>query len=284
MIKRKFIEKVHDAFDELNYHENDCLNFDDFMRAVAYTLSHCKDLCDAQNAVNLCRFCLKNGKKIEKIFKKKLSVFNEYYYEGSALISMVSDEESLGTYYITNGIWKKWNQIFVASSSFEDGFFVLNYRHGCFRVFDDGEYYLKSSKMSSVKMKIFDKYKNCLCNVVLSKKYDIFLEKNITPYELVIYDDFIGVYDRRYIESLADADIIDTNRLLADIEWDLIDKKSDLGVAKLNVYAPDQDIEMLLLLASSTFLVYKNYVDAEKRSNYIMAMNNMSAMQMINRR
>ena len=113
-------------------------------------------------------------------------------------------------------------------------------------------------------MKLFDKRDNCLCNIVLSDKLDIFLENNISPYELVIYDGFVGIYDRKYIDSLAPEEIIDTNKLLADIEWDILKKNSKLGVAKLNIYAPDQDVEMLLLFATSTFLLFQRYMQEQK--------------------
>lgn len=276
MITQGFIAKVHDAFDELNYHEKRCLNFDKFEKAAVRTLTHCKDLSDAIDAVRMYQFCLKKWTKIEKMFDRKLSIFNEYDYEGNSLISVVSDDDALGTYYITNGINKKVKDIFVASYSFDEEIFALGFGGGRFTVFDDGNYYIKYSKMSSAKMKLFNHRNDCLCNIVLSKDLGIFLENNLTPYDLVVYEDFVGIYDRRYIDSLADTDIIDTERLLADIEWDILEKKSDLGVAKLNVYAPDQDLEMLLFFATSTFLVFQKYMQAQKTHYVIMMRSLMS--------
>lgn len=270
MITRKFIEKVHDAFDELNYHESSRLDFDAFKQAVIKTLTHCKELSDATNVVLMYQFCVKKWSKIKRIFNHKLMVFNEYDYESNSLISIVSDDEALGTYYITNGINNEIKEIYVASHSFDEGMFALNFEKGRFTVFDDGNYYIKYSKRSSGMMKLFNNRHGCLCNIVLSEKLGIFLENNSTPYDLVIYNDFIGIYDRKYIESLADADIIDTEKLLADIEWDLLEKKSELGVAKLNVYAPNQDLEMLLLFATSTFLAFQKYMQAQKTKNYAL--------------
>ncbi len=275
MITQGFIAKVHDAFDELNYHEKRYLNFDKFEKAAVRTLTHCKDLSDAIDAVRMYQFCLKKWTKIEKMFDRKLSIFNEYDYEGNSLISVVSDDDALGTYFITNGINKKVKEIFVASYSFDEEIFALGFGGGRFTVFDDGNYYIKYSKMSSAKMKLFNHRNDCLCNIVLSKDLGIFLENNLTPYDLVVYEDFVGIYDRRYIDSLADTDIIDTERLLADIEWDILEKKSDLGVAKLNVYAPDQDLEMLLFFATSTFLVFQRYMQAQK-THYVMMRSWMS--------
>lgn len=101
MITRSFIEKVHDAFDELNYRETQQLDFNKFEEAAVKTLTHCKDLPDAINAVCMYQFCLKKWNKIVKIFDKKLSVFNEYDFEDNSLITVVSDKDALGTYYIT---------------------------------------------------------------------------------------------------------------------------------------------------------------------------------------
>ncbi len=265
MITRKFIEKVHYAFDELNYHETKRLDFDNFNNAAFNTLIHCKDLSDAINAIDMFQFCLAKWDKIEKIFNKKISLFNEYSYEGNSLISVVSEAEAAGTYYITNGINRKIKEIFVASCSFDDdSIFMLSFNKGKCTVFNDGDYYIKYSKSSSVKMKLFNKNNDCMCNIVLSEELGIFLENNMTPYELVVYEDLVGIYDRKYINSLAPDDIIDTDKLLADIEWDILKKNSDLGVAKLNTYAPDQDLEMFLLFATSTFLLFQKYMHERK--------------------
>ena len=272
MITRSFIEKVHDAFDELNYRETQQLDFNKFEEAAVKTLTHCKDLPDAINAVRMYQFCLKKWNKIVKIFDKKLSVFNEYDFEDNSLITVVSDKDALGTYYITNGINKKVKEIFVASHSFDEEMFVLGSNMGRFTIFVDGNYYIKYSKMSAKKMKLFNNRNDCLCNIVLSDDLGIFLENNLTPYYLVVYEDFVGIYDRKYIDGLADKDIIDTEKLLADIEWDILEKKSDLGLAKLNVYAPDQDLEMLLLFATSTFLIFQQYMQALTTQTYCRRM------------
>lgn len=270
MITRRFIEKVHDAFDELNYHETKQLNFDKFEQSAVRTLTHCKELSDAINTVRMYQFCIKKWNKIEKIFDHKLQAFNEYNFEGNSLISVVSDDESLGTYYITNGINKKIKEIFVASHSFNEEMFALDFEKGKFTICKDWNYCIKYSKMDSTKMKLFDNRNNCLCNIVLSEGLGIFLENNLTPYDLIVYEDFVGIYDRKYIDSLADSDIIDADKLLAGIEWDILEKKSDLGVAKLDIYVSDQDLEMLLLFAASTFLIFQKHMEVLKTQNYAM--------------
>ena len=272
MITKGFIEKIHYAFDELNYHESKWLDFDTFSQAAAGTISHCKDLIDVKNAVKMMQFCGKKWNKIEKIFDRKLDVFNQYTYEGNSLITTVSDEEACGRIVVTNGITGKINGINIV---IEDDIWSAKFENNKYYFFEDGSYYLKYSKMCAEKMKLFNLKDECLCNIVLSKNCSIFLENNLTPYELVIYDDFIGIYDRKYYKSLAKTDTIDTDKLLADIEWDILDKKSDLGIAQLTKYESDLDVEMLVLFAMATFLVFQNFMKKAKMATYLMFQNFM---------
>ena len=277
MITRKFIEKVHGAFDELNYHETKTLDFKKFETAAVDTLTRCKEITDATTAVRMYHFCLKKWKKIEKLFAKKLDAFNENDYEGRALISTVSEENAIGTYYITNGITNKVNEILIASKSFDDmpskssdeSLCAVNYKKGSFFVFDNGDYHLKHSNLSSTVMKLFDKSNNCLCNIVLSSDLGIFLENNTTQYSIVLYDNILGVFDRDYIESLK-SDRVNMKKCLAEIEWDIVEKNSDCGVAKLSLYAPE-DLEMLLFFAMSTFLLYQRYRQAKRNAMMYMS-------------
>lgn len=261
MITRRFIEKVHSAFDELNYHETAAFDFDAFEKAAVKTLARCAELDDALVAVRMYCFVSKNQRKIKRIFRRKLQIFNKYAYEGGSL-----SDNAAGCACITNAINNNVHEVYIASRQFkaEDKFYAFGYKNGKYTVFDDGNYYMKYAKLSSVKMKIFNKWHKCLCNIVLSKDLGIFLEKNLTPYELVVYDDLVGIYNRSYIESLSGSDLIDSDKMLGSIQWDIIDKNSDFGVAKLNVYYSDQNYEMLFLFAASTFLLFANMIEAEK--------------------
>lgn len=170
----------------------------------------------------------------------------------------------MGTWYVTNALNDSVEDIYFTNINLGTEFLCFDVKNKHFRVSNNGECYIKYAKMSSNKMKLYNKQKNCLCNIVLSDTADIFLENNTTPYELIIYESFIGIYDRDYISSLTGEEP-DANKLIADIEWDIIDSKSNLGIAKLNIYVPNQDIDMFLLLASSTFLLFHKYVKAQQR-------------------
>lgn len=131
-------------------------------------------------------------------------------------------------------------------------------------------------------MKLFDKNDEFLSNIVLSDSYDVFLEKNSSKYEIIINKDendntYMAIFDKSYIDSLSDDDYIDNKNMIACIEWDILEKKSDLGVALLTLFEDVNDITPLLLFAASTFLLYKSNNDSEKRKmrNSFLIMNNM---------
>ena len=269
MITRKFIEKIREYFDELSIDAKNGISYDEFEHGFIKTLNRCKELPDAQLVITFYRYCSKKWNKIEKIFSKHLSKWQEYNFEGASNVENVSDEDSEGIYYVTNALTKKSKEIFLSSISLDDELYAFICKNGKFILDDDSDYYIKYSKMDSGTMKMFDKDDNLLCNIVLSKTFDIFLEKNKTEYELVIENEedentFIGVFEKSYIDSLGDNDYVDFKNMIADIEWDLLDAKSDLGIARITLYKDVDDMSQILYFATSTFLLYKSFNDAKK--------------------
>ena len=268
IITRKFIEEVHNAFDELNYRVTSNWAFSEFKKATINTLIHCKDLEDAINTIRLYLMCSLNWKDIIKIFSTKLNVFNQYMYEGNSLISTVSTEDSYGRFYITNCFSK--TAVTILSSSLEEIIEINNYSDKFTTA--DSDYILKYAKMSEGKMKLFDQNKNCLCNIVLSVDDEIFLENNFTKFEIIPYDGFVGIYSKEYIDHLEDEDDIDSDKLLAVIEWDIIEENDDHAVAILSVFEDTEDVkllpedlEMFLYFAMATFLLYSNFSEYVKK-------------------
>lgn len=264
-ITERFINKVLSAFTNLNYHERVNLDFKEFEHSAFETLIHTKELVDAKDALKMYQFCVKKWKRIEKLFYKNTNLLYKFKLRYDKTIETVSDEESYGTYYITNAINNKVKKITVASISFNEKVFEMEHKSGKFNAYSDGEYYLKYSKASSRKMTLKDnKDDEVLTSIKYDKNGNFILNNNKTKYELINYDHVLGIYDRGYIESLAENVLPDTNKMLADIDWDILDSKSEFGVAKLNVYGSDIDFEMLLYFACSTFLIFREYIVTER--------------------
>lgn len=261
MITRRFIEKVHFAFDELRYCEKNILNFDKFFERATKTLTHSRHVKDAIETVNLFSFCLKKWNKIEKLFAKKLDVFNEYRYETGKQISNVSDELAIGTYFTTNGLYKKAKILSVASHSIDENLFSFSKRKGRFSIFADGKYYFKYAKASAKKLNIFNKNNKLVCKVILdTEDLSISLIKNNTNYELLCDNGFVEIYSKQYIDQLDDVDDANSEKRIADICWDALTKKSKSGVAQLSVYAENEDLELLLIFSMATFLLFCKYM------------------------
>lgn len=285
MITRRFIETIHSYFDELNYHPEE-FNVDDYTDALAKTIIHCETLEDASNAILIAQYCDKKINKIIKMFQKKKHIYDEYIYEGNSLLSLVSDEESLGNYYITNGISNNDKEIYIVGNfDDEDCFYSIDYKSGKFFIYKDS-FFIKYANMSSKKMKLFDKRNKCICNIVLNDDSDIELENNLSQYELATYDGGIAVYSKAYYESIKKKNDLDLNEALALIQWDILDEKSKYGVAKLMIFKSleSDDFEFVSLLAASTFVLFQRYMEHLRSSRIMLTAAAFGAIRRSNNR
>ena len=273
MITRWFIERVRCYLDELGIEAKNGISYEDFEHESIKTINRCKEFSDLKGAIFCFKYCASKWNKIEKMFTKCLDKWQKYKYEGHSNVNVVEDEEeSNSVVCLTNALGNK-KEVFLTSKLFDDKMFSFKYQNGRYMIEDDSDYYMKYAKTSSTVMKLFDKKDNYICNIVLSKEFEIFLENNATEYELVIkredVDDsnpFVAVFEKSYIKSLKDDELIDFENMIASIDWDLLDAKSDEGVARIQFFKPVSDITLILYFAASTFLLYKSYKDYTKSS------------------
>lgn len=270
---KKFLIKTHEAFDELGYRvKSGNIDFEVLERSAVKTLNHSKELEDSLNCMWVYNFVYKKIIKIQKLINKFPSFWNGLKYQGNELINLLEkDDEAEGIYYVTNAIFDDKKEIGVFGQCFyseESIGFLLEMKHKKYFInsSDQPEYYLRNSKMSSTKMILEDKNEKKICDIVLSKDSQIFLENNKSKYDIIAYEDFMGVYFKEYTNSLADDDEIDPKKMVCLIEWDIIDEKSELGLTRLELYNEEADIEILLLFAASCFLVFSNYMKALKHA------------------
>ncbi len=269
MITKGFIEKVCIAFSILNYEVEDKVDFHEFEKNADKRLSRCKELADAKEVVAQTRFCYKHWDKIEKIFSnpKTLNYFQMLECDDGDDITQLNDEEAPGTYWITNGLTGSLKDIAIASATFDDETFFVNTKAKHYKIFGDGEFYISNSFWSSGKMKLFDKYNNHICDIVTTKNYNIFLKNNKSNYYIPKCFVDTLIFERKYVESLRSEDDVDTSKILASIEWDLIKSGKYYSVAKLQIYEmidEENDLELFLLFAVSTFLTYINKSENEE--------------------
>lgn len=262
LITKNFIIKVHQIFDELEYRlVSSNVNIDDFQDATINTLNHCKELEDCRKVINMYRFIIKRFKKVCSKIKKHYDFWKTLPYEGNETISLVSDEDAYDVCIITNGISKSYKEGFLFSHNIgDDAYIKINYKHGMFCANQEIiRYYLRFSKSSSTKMILLDSEKNKKCIIKYDYIDNITLENNDTNYELVLYNKGnYGIYKKSYIDSLNGKEP-DDQKMCAFIEWDILDKNSEQGIARLFLYDNEDDFQLFVLLAFSFMLLFRSY-------------------------
>lgn len=270
IVTDKYLTKAHEAFNELNFHPMSSKDMDEdaFIKAAVKTLNHTKDLADAQDCVRMIQFCLKDFDKIAKAIDKHAEEWASMPFEGNDLLSIVDDDEAAGTYFVTNGIEKNGKEIYLSSIAFGDEeMYVFERKGNKYTLGDDSPYYIKPSAMTSTKMKLYGKDDGKLANIVLSKDMNVFLENNKTGVDIVINDGEMDIYSQEYLGSIPEDGYIEGKNMFACIEWDILDKDSKVGVAKITNFSDSIDIDLILIIAASTFLLFKRYLDAQTATN-----------------
>ena len=266
-----YLIKVHEAFDELGFRpKNSYFTMSQVQEAAINTLNHTKELEDGINAARMFQFIVKDFDKIKKKINSNLLFWQNLSYQDNELISLVSDEEAQGTFFVTNSFDSNYKEVSICGVYFDNEVIGVRYSFGKFTIkadsSDDVNYYLRYSKLSSTKMVLLNKNDEKLCVLVLSKDLDVFLENNKTDFDIVLYESGMGIYKKRYIESLHGKDA-DVEKCLAFIEWDILEKKSELGLARLEIWDEDADLEMFLYFAMATFLLFKSYISASRAAS-----------------
>lgn len=261
MITIKFVVEVGDAFYNLRYKPTKNLSMDDFLIAAGNALARAKDLDDAAEAITLINWCLKKWEKIEKAYDKYDYLLTDYKsFTGPRRVHLIKGDDSIETYWVTNGIEGKTKKLNLIKEDKNNPIFDIDCKRGEFTILEDGHYHLKYSAMSMKKMNLLDELDNLMCVIAMDDEQNITLKRNSTPYFIYINEDSpIEIYRKEYISSLNKDEEPDIEEAVAFIHWDILsEKKSDLGLARLVVFE-DEDVEILLYFAISTFLLYGRY-------------------------
>lgn len=250
MITKRFIENIHFIFDVINYHETEHLDIDKFHKKALNTLIHVDDLFYAQYIVKSYNYCLKKWDKIQKIFDNKLDIFNEYTYsKKNSIIKTISNKDAYGMYYFTNGFDENLKNISIASLSIDEKLIYTNFKNKIYSIFENSNYFLLTSTFGN--LKLYDKYNNLLCSFTSNYK----LKNNSTPYDFILYENVIIVFDNKYLSNLG-FDEIDLDEAVAIIKPFSINN-SYVEILQLNIFV-DDDFELLLYFALAAYLVNKN--------------------------
>ena len=256
MINTSFIKKAHDAFDELNYHEQSGLSITEFKEKAVLALNNSVAFQDAINLLKAYLFCIKKQSEIERIFSEKQDEWKALSWKKESLISA---DEKAPKYYITNAISGKTDD-FTVSGGFKNNVRIVSHEGGKYFIGDDKRYYLKPSLTSAYKVKLFDSCDNLLCNIVINFGGKVYLEKNQNPYELAaIENGESGVFEKNNADNIVSAE-----NLLATIKWDTLEKTSNYSLSRVTQLKQVEDNTLLLLFGVATLLLQKKQTTLQK--------------------
>ena len=274
--------RIHNFFDEIGYKPTaENLDGEKVLDRVIYTINHAKELDDALFVAREFFYYLKKQDK----FLKKLTKYSMYWgmlkYNGREEVAVVKDKEAIGSYYITNIYGSNYKDVYISGQTFGKDLLLFECKDGYFSFGKECDYYLRYAKLSSSKMVLTDKKKNNIATIVLSKDYGVFLENNKTKYELELYDWGIAFFDKKYIDTLKGDPDLDIE-CKASIQWDIVDENGEYGLSRLDVYDEEADLELMLTIAASCFLVFRSYLRNSRSGG--MLLTSVIASNMIIRR
>ncbi len=259
--------RIHIFFDEIGYKPTS-ENYDDnkVLDNVVNTINHSKNLEDAIHVLKLYNHYVSKRVKFINKYHKYPKFWNAINYNGRQEVAVVSDDEAIGRYYITNIYGNSYKDIFVSGQSLGNELFEFQKRGRYFSIEDDADYYLSYAALSSKKMALFDKSNKKVAVIVITEDLDIYLENNKTKYELIAYEAGIAFFDKTYIYSIKGEP--DLEKCKAFIQWDIVNEDGEYGLSRLDVFDEDADLELMITIAASCFLVFRSYIkDYAKRTN-----------------
>ena len=298
---KTFLLKVHQILVDLGYDFNTFpLKYSDIENCAIQTINHTKNLDDAKLAIKCFSFIRKEYDKICSKVERHYDFWKTIIQRKQRLISLASDEEAEGVFFITNTFHSNYNKVsFCGHSLGENIFFDIFYKGGTFYLGDKDNYsYGLRFGFSSEKMILFDENKNKLCDLIFDG-YNIFLTNNKTNYEIINDDYGMMIYKKSYIASHRDK--CDAGEMLAFIDWDIfseendkflkwsvnnfvtsdiVKEKNEYGVAMLvDCFDEDNDLEMFVMFAMSGFLMYHRKMQEQRNLAAFLAFNNYNMMK-----
>ena len=260
---KELLNNARIYFDELGYHfhvNEEEINYEKFVNCFYDTLNHTETFKDAIEAIKMFKYLDNKFDKIVDVIYKYPEYFDSLEYGQNEILSLVNDDEAIGTYNVSNAIFEKWSDVFVLGQPIDEPF-ALVYEDSKFSVYnDEPTYFLRYSRVSKEKMVLVDKYDNKLAIIKLNKNLDIEINNNYTNYEVVNVDGVTFIYRKGEKEKSED-------NYDAVMYWDILDKNSKVGLTRFTIYEEEADDELITLFAASCLLLYRGVYDASRSLN-----------------
>ena len=265
---KELLNNARIYFDELGYHfhiSEEEIDYSKFLNCFYNTLYHTETFKDAIEAIKMFRYLDKKFEKIIDAIYKYPEYFDSLKYGQNEILSLVSDEEAIGTFNLSNAVFEKWSDIILFGQTIDESFGLM-YEDSRFFVYEnDSKLFLRYSRLSKEKMVLVDNNDNKLAIIKLNNNLDIEISNNYTNYEVVNDDGVTFLYRKGEKEKSED-------NYDAILSWDILDKNSKVGLARFNIYEEEADEELIILLAASCLLLYKGVYDASRSVGLLAAL------------
>lgn len=237
------MQAMHDSFLDLELSLKDW--GDDHLEALRraiYCLTHAKDFTDACRLIADFRFIYLNWDEYLKA-KQDNPGFLESLKDGKQPMELLSDEEAIGTYCLTNALYEDSREINLLTH-IEQTMMVpfQRYRDGCC-LFKGRDYLLHPSEGEGV-IELLDSEGKMLAS------YDGngMIEDKGLPYRVINAEDSFFVLNKAYAEGYEKGDRLKPEEIEAVYQWAGFEEDDDLFFIQLSIKDP-KDLELFSLMA-----------------------------------
>jgi len=252
-LTEQFLYTYKGYLEELGYHfkSEDEIDPDKIFDCFISTIKRTKTYEDTRQAIIMFKYIMKKMDRFIKNLYKYPDVFDSYEYGSPELLSLVDEEANMGTYWLMNGLFDKWDVINVIAPG-QDWVAVQN-DHGKFSLYgEDSKYFLSCAKLNDQKVVICNSDGEKVCVAELDRTNNLVLSNNYSGY---------GVENDGGVIYFSKED--KKEKHLAGMFWNIIEEEEDYVLTIFELYNGKADLELLLLLAASVMILYHNMVSSK---------------------
>ncbi len=255
-----------------SYHtEDEVIDLDKIFDGAVYCISHSKSFNDALEAIKMYRYLDKNIKKIVDVINKYPNYFDSLEHGKNEILSLVDDEECAGTYHVTNALDTKGESLlFIGDTEEDSGDFI--YENSKYSLYGGAsDYFIRFSKLNKEKMVLLNRDGEKLAIISIDSEAKMVLDNNYTDYDIEHYND-VALFYRKGRKKTED-------NFEALMYWNILSEKNPLGLARLEMYNEDANLELISLLSLACLLIIRRMLGSSSSAVGLLAA--LSAMNIV---
>ncbi|MCD8294847.1 MAG: hypothetical protein LUE27_06380 [Clostridia bacterium] len=258
--KLKFSKTAPQAFAVIGYTypEIEWPELESFMMQGMDALLHTKDLKDAARVMFYFNYLYFRWNAVENMSESLWKMTSSQ----SSGIEPVPDEETVGVYYITNGLISSegWEgALHYIGNPMERQLYDYNYNSfvswdNPYQADENSRYHMTGHPWDN-DLQLFKDDIPLAALLYNKEDCSISAQGDSFPYHLITTGKDIAVYGKEYISKLEPEEAPDPSMMLARIQWCVTDEEHQAGLARLDICNAEKADTDLLLLLSAAYLI-----------------------------